>query len=1220
MLSLLPRLRRLFRTPSRSSYTAVSRRPLVEQLEDRRLLSVQLSLLGGGPVSSYAGVGFRENPVANLSVSVDGQADPNRNDFQATINWGDGASSTGDLVYQYSSGGWSFYLVKGSHIYSRAGSAIPITVTISGPEGSSVSRQTWIADVSYMPSGIPGTQPPATATTSSPADVQLSLTGGGPVGSYAGVGFQENPVANLSVSVNGQADPYLSDFHVEINWGDSDSWTSGDLVYQYSSGGWSYYLIKGSHIYQQAASAVPIVVYVTGPDGTSVSRQTWIADVSYMPSGIPGTQPPAAATTSPPADVQLSLTGGGPVDSYAGVGFQEQPVANLSVSVNGRADPRASDFHVEINWGDSASWTPGDLVYGYSSGGWSFYTVQGSHVYAQPASDIPIVMYITGPDGTSASRQTWIADVAPNPNPPVALGPLSPTQWTVNQPGYSGTITVSGGTGAYGEPLVKGLPAGLSAALSGNILTLSGTPSQTGTFTLTVSVQDSNGDPGSGTYSLTINPPVSLGALSPTQWDLGQPGYDGTISVSGGTGGYSDLQVTGPLPAGLSASLLSGTVNGSGTPVQSGTIIISGTPTQSGTFTFDVTLRDGTGATDPTYTLTINPALSLGDLAPAQWTVNQPGYEAAIPVSGGTGSYGNLQTSELAKLGLSALMWDNTILIRGTPSQSGTFNIWVAVEDSNGNQISRTYSLTINPPVSLGALSPARWALNEPGYAGTIPINGGTAPYHLQLTGPLPSGVSPTLSGNTILLSGTPKQAGTFPFTVLLSDATGSQDKETYTLTVQPTSPRLTLSPAVLHTGTAGEKHDATITATGGSGNYTFTLASGHLPTGLQLLATGEVAGLPTSVGTFTFTVKAADTSIPGLTGSRTCTLTINPGALYQFAVSAPATAIAGTGFRVTITAQDSCGNTVTGYSGRVTLTSSDNQTLSPASASLSHGTGTAIVTLDRAGVVRLTAASGGMQGTSNFITVSAAAVASLTVSAPSTVTVGVGFPVTITAKDRYGNAWSGHVTLTAAAAERIPPLAVTLVNGTATPTITLQWMNYGTQLKAIAPPIWAFSGFIKVVPALQWPTYHADLSDSTLRQPTPQDIKDCGRTPNPTGVKPGNNLGVLWVVNGTDPTANDKGNMCYHFGLPNGILDIPTYYAWGLAQGTAQPQHVGDIGLIYGGGLLLHVFIVVGQDGQGNWLFAQPNGVSPVFITNSSFEMSMAGKASNIRFVPGPD
>ena len=186
---------------------------------------------------------------------------------------------------------------------------------------------------------------------------QIQLSGGYTLNSYAGVGFQENQVATMQVQVNGQADPTLSDFHAQINWGDSASWTSGDLVYQGTNGSWADYIIKGSHVYQKADSNIPIVIYVTGPDGTSASfdsNDIDYAEVLAMPSGIPGTQPSATANPTAPADVQIQLSGGYTLNSYAGVGFQENQVATMQVQVNGQADATLSDFHPQINWGDSA--------------------------------------------------------------------------------------------------------------------------------------------------------------------------------------------------------------------------------------------------------------------------------------------------------------------------------------------------------------------------------------------------------------------------------------------------------------------------------------------------------------------------------------------------------------------------------------------------------------------------------------------------------------------------------------------------------------------------------------------------------------------------------------------------------------------------------------------------------------------------------------------------
>jgi len=145
-------------------------------------------------------------------------------------------------------------------------------------------------------------------------------------------------------------------------------------------------------------------------------------------------------------------------------------------------------------------------------------------------------------------------------NPAITLGALSLRQWTLNQSGYDGQISFSGGTGTYGNLSVTGLPHGLSYVLSGNTLDLIGTPIQTGTFTLAVSLQDSTGSLGSRSYKLTINP---LLALLPRTLPYGTPGYSygQALAASGGTGPDSFAVIQGKLPPGL-------TLNSAAAPAQ----------------------------------------------------------------------------------------------------------------------------------------------------------------------------------------------------------------------------------------------------------------------------------------------------------------------------------------------------------------------------------------------------------------------------------------------------------------------------------------------------------------------------------------------------------------------------------------------------------------------------------------------------------------------------
>ncbi len=134
---------------------------------------------------------------------------------------------------------------------------------------------------------------------------------------------------------------------------------------------------------------------------------------------------------------------------------------------------------------------------------------------------------------------------------------------------------------------------------------------------------------------------------------------------------------------------------------------------------------------------------------------------------------------------------------------------------------------------------------------------------------------------STGTIFGTASTPVSYTFTIVATDilfagVTGSQQ---YTLTVNPAR-TLTLSPTSLPTATVGDSYGpVTITASGGSGSYTFALASGSkLPAGLTLTSAGVLSGTPTTTGgsPFKFTIVATDKSNAGLTGSQAYTLTVD--------------------------------------------------------------------------------------------------------------------------------------------------------------------------------------------------------------------------------------------------------------------------------------------------------------------------------------------------------
>jgi len=105
----------------------------------------------------------------------------------------------------------------------------------------------------------------------------------------------------------------------------------------------------------------------------------------------------------------------------------------------------------------------------------------------------------------------------------------------------------------------------------------------------------------------------------------------------------------------------------------------------------------------------------------------------------------------------------------------------------------------------------------------------------------------------------------------------------------------ITLAPVNLPAATANSLYSQTITASGGTAPYAFSLSGGTLPPGLSLSSSGAssvlLSGTPTTPGSFTFTVTATDAA--GCIGFRVYTIVVNPAACPTIEL-APATLPAG--------------------------------------------------------------------------------------------------------------------------------------------------------------------------------------------------------------------------------------------------------------------------------------------------------------------------------------
>ncbi len=86
----------------------------------------------------------------------------------------------------------------------------------------------------------------------------------------------------------------------------------------------------------------------------------------------------------------------------------------------------------------------------------------------------------------------------------------------------------------------------------------------------------------------------------------------------------------------------------------------------------------------------------------------------------------------------------------------------------------------------------------------------------------------------------------------------------------------ISISPSGLPNGVVGTPYASALYGTGGTGNYTWSITNGSLPSGLSINATsGLISGTPDAAGTSHFAVGVSDNATPANTGSRQYTVTI---------------------------------------------------------------------------------------------------------------------------------------------------------------------------------------------------------------------------------------------------------------------------------------------------------------------------------------------------------
>ena len=433
------------------------------------------------------------------------------------------------------------------------------------------------------------------------------------------------------------------------------------------------------------------------------------------------------------------------------------------------------------------------------------------------------------------------------------------------------------------------LPTGMdfSSTIPGKLV---GTPKQSGTFTFTIRAASSATVFAEREFSLTINPRPAILTTSLPVGIIGK-NYNYAITMTGGTAPFA--WSSSAMPPGLTFS--------------SG--VIFGTPTASGTQNVSVTITDATGATatftaaSGTLPLTINDTLDIK--TPTTGTGSPPNgtagafYSFTFDKLGGIAPYSWSVVSGVLPTGLALIPSSGGLSGTLPENAAGSYSFNVQMQDSSGSVVTKTFNLTVAPPLKISTSALAPWTVNSGNYSQELLATGGAEPYSwswqgnpgqtttatgtVTTPGVLPDGLSLTSTTDSSgkihwYISGTPSKAGSFQLLMKVTDSNNAAATSVINLQINSD---LVITTTSLPSGADGILYNQQMIISGGTAPFTWSIESGALPSGLSLdPVSGLISGLPTTgsttAKTYGFIVKVVEGNTR-LARTKSMSITISP-------------------------------------------------------------------------------------------------------------------------------------------------------------------------------------------------------------------------------------------------------------------------------------------------------------------------------------------------------
>jgi hypothetical protein len=399
--------------------------------------------------------------------------------------------------------------------------------------------------------------------------------------------------------------------------------------------------------------------------------------------------------------------------------------------------------------------------------------------------------------------------------------------------------------------------SGLPQGCAGSSTTLRCSPSQSGTFTITATVQDSAGDQVNGSVSLTVNarPNAATVVASPDRLELGDLLRLGA-HVANGTAPFA-FAWSGIPPGCAPADAAE----------------LSCVPNAAGSFEVGLVITDAFGWSANASTI----VSVLPDFHLAAITATPASVDLGVPVAIAletTGGYG-IRSSELTGFPGTCTL-DSTGQGQCLPTSPGTYTLEEKVTDLLNHTQWGNATLVVNPDPTAALVGPT---VSEVGLvsAFTLEAVGGTPPWKssFQSLPPMTALPGGCEAASPITLTCRWNSVGAFSLEAVVTDAFGSTVDAVATASVYPALRVASLT--VLPTSpTAGGTFQLITNVTGGDGPFRYDYAG--LPPGCPLADTAEVTCTMALAGTFTTGVTVTDSL--GASAAGNVTIHVRPNAI----------------------------------------------------------------------------------------------------------------------------------------------------------------------------------------------------------------------------------------------------------------------------------------------------------------------------------------------------